>query len=53
MNASRTRIFGLLKIAHNSGKQRRDPGVGLTRMNIPYMLGTMFTRNRDRAKVIG
>jgi len=22
-------------------------------MNIPYMLGTMFTRNRDRAKVIG
>lgn len=53
MNASRTRIFGLLKIAHNSGKQRRDPGVGLTRMNIPYMLGTMFTPNRDRAKVIG
>jgi uncharacterized membrane protein YagU involved in acid resistance len=28
-------------------------GVGLTRMNIPYMLGTMFTPNRDRAKVIG
>ena len=27
--------------------------VGLTRMNIPYMLGTMFTPNRDRAKVIG
>ena len=28
-------------------------GLGLTRMNIPYMLGTMFTPNRDRAKFIG
>jgi uncharacterized membrane protein YagU involved in acid resistance len=28
-------------------------GAGLTRMNIPYMLGTMFTTNRDRAKVLG
>ena len=28
-------------------------GVGLTRMNIPYMLGTMFTPSRDRAKVYG
>jgi hypothetical protein len=27
--------------------------LGLTRMNIPYLLGTMFTANRDRAKVIG
>ncbi len=28
-------------------------GLGLTRMNLPYMLGTMVTPNRDRAKVIG
>lgn len=28
-------------------------GVGMTRMNIPYLLGTMFTPNRDRAKVFG
>jgi hypothetical protein len=28
-------------------------GLGLTRMNIPYLLGTMFTPNRDRAKPIG
>ena len=28
-------------------------GLGLTRMNLPYMLGTMFTPNRDRAKVVG
>jgi uncharacterized membrane protein YagU involved in acid resistance len=28
-------------------------GLGLTRMNLPYMLGTMVTSNRDRAKMIG
>jgi uncharacterized membrane protein YagU involved in acid resistance len=28
-------------------------GLGLTRMNLPYMLGTMVTPNRDRAKAIG
>ena len=28
-------------------------GLRLTRINLPYMLGTMFTPNRDRAKVIG
>ena len=28
-------------------------GLGLTRMNLPYMLGTIFTSNRDRAKVYG
>ncbi len=28
-------------------------GLGLTRMNMPYLLGTLFTPNRDRAKLIG
>ena len=28
-------------------------GLGMTRMNIPYMLGTMFTPDRDRAKLVG
>ena len=28
-------------------------GMGVTRMNIPYMLGTMFTPSRDRAKLAG
>jgi uncharacterized membrane protein YagU involved in acid resistance len=28
-------------------------GLRLTRMNIPYLLGTMFTHERDRAKVYG
>jgi uncharacterized membrane protein YagU involved in acid resistance len=28
-------------------------GLRFTRMSIPYMLGTVFTANRDRAKVVG
>jgi hypothetical protein len=28
-------------------------GVGLTRMNIPYLLGTLATPDRDRAKLLG
>jgi uncharacterized membrane protein YagU involved in acid resistance len=28
-------------------------GLGLTRMNLPFMLGTMVTPNRDRARLIG
>ena len=28
-------------------------GAGLTRMSIPFMVGTMFTADRDRAKVYG
>ena len=27
--------------------------LGLTRMNLPYMMGTLFTPDRDRAKVYG
>lgn len=28
-------------------------GLGMTRMNLSYLLGTMFTPNRDRAKLLG
>jgi hypothetical protein len=28
-------------------------GLGLTRMNMPYMLGTMLTPHRDRARLYG
>jgi len=28
-------------------------GLGMTRMNIPYMLGSMITPDRDRAKTFG
>ena len=28
-------------------------GLGFTRMNIPFLLGTVFTADRDRAKIYG
>ncbi len=28
-------------------------GLGLTRMNLPYLLGTLITPDRDRAKLVG
>ena len=28
-------------------------GVGMTRMSIPYVLGSMVTRDRDRARIVG
>jgi hypothetical protein len=28
-------------------------GLGLTRMSLPYLLGTMFTPDRDRARLVG
>ena len=28
-------------------------GLGLTLMNLPYMLGTIFTPNRDKARLLG
>lgn len=28
-------------------------GLGWTRMSLPFLLGTMFTANRERAKVVG
>jgi hypothetical protein len=28
-------------------------GLGLTRISLPYLLGTMFTPNRDRATLLG
>ena len=28
-------------------------GLGLTRMNVPFLLGTIFTPDRDKAKVLG
>jgi hypothetical protein len=28
-------------------------GLGMTRVNLPYLLGTIFTPNRDRAKLVG
>jgi hypothetical protein len=46
-------IWGFAATAVLTTLMAGSEGVGLTRMNIPHMLGTMFTSNRDRAKVYG
>ena len=40
-------ITGLMLVAIDS------QSLGMTRMNLPYMLGTMVTPNRDRARLLG
>ena len=42
-------IATLLLTTLSSGSR----GIGLTRMDIPFLLGTIFTGDRDRAQVIG
>jgi uncharacterized membrane protein YagU involved in acid resistance len=46
-------VWGFAATAALTTLMAGSEGVGLTRMNIPHMLGTMFTSNRDRAKVYG
>ena len=36
-----------------TGLMSASQSLGVTRMNIPYMLGSMFTPDRDRAKLTG
>ena len=46
-------VWGFAATAVLTTLMAGSEGVGLTRMNIPHMLGTMFTPDRDRAKVYG
>ena len=46
-------VWGFAATAVLTTLMAGSEGLGLTRMNIPHMLGTMFTPNRDRAKVYG
>jgi hypothetical protein len=46
-------VWGFAATALLTTLMAGSEGLGLTRMNIPHMLGTMFTPNRDRAKVYG
>jgi hypothetical protein len=46
-------VWGFAATAVLTTLMAGSEGVGITRMNIPHMLGTMFTPNRDRAKVYG
>jgi hypothetical protein len=53
MNWTSWLIWGFAATAVLTTLMAGSEGFGITRMNIPHMLGTMFTPNRDRAKVYG
>jgi hypothetical protein len=53
MNWSSWLLWGFVATIVLTAILSGSQGLGMTRMNIPYLLGTMFTSSRDRAKVIG
>lgn len=53
MNLSSWLLWGFLATVVLTTISSASEGLGLTRMNLPYMLGTMFTPDRDRAKLYG
>ena len=53
MNWSSWVLWGFLSTLLLTIVSEATEGLGLTRMNFPYMLGTMFTPNRDKAKLYG
>ena len=53
MNWRHSFLWGFVSTVFLTGIMSATQGVGYTRMNLPFMLGTMFTPDRDRAKVVG
>ena len=53
MNWSSWLVWGFAATIVLTTLMASSQGLGFTRMNIPYLLGTMFTADRDRAKPIG
>jgi uncharacterized membrane protein YagU involved in acid resistance len=53
MNWSSWLLWGFVSTVVLTSILAGSQGLGMTRMNIPYLLGTMFTPARDRAKLIG
>lgn len=53
MNWHGVLLWGLLATGLLTTLMRAAQALGYTRMDVPFMLGTMFTSNRDSAKVIG
>jgi len=46
-------LWGFVGTVVLTGLAAGGQALGLTRMSLPYILGTMFTPDRDRAKVVG
>lgn len=53
MNWSSWLLWGFVATVVLTTLLAGSQGIGMTRMNVPYLLGTMVTPNRDRAKLIG
>ncbi len=53
MNWSSWLLWGFVATLVLTTIMAGSQGLRLTRMNLPYMLGAMFTPNRDRAKLVG
>lgn len=53
MNWSSWLVWGFASTVVLTTLMAGSQALGLTRMNLPYMLGTMFTSDRDRAKTVG
>jgi hypothetical protein len=48
-----TALWGFVGTVILTSLMAGSQALGLTRMNLPFMLGTMFTADRDRAKLAG
>jgi uncharacterized membrane protein YagU involved in acid resistance len=53
MNVGSWLLWGFASTVVLTAILSASQGLGVTRMNLPYLLGTMVTADRDRAKVIG
>ena len=53
MNWKSSVLWGFVGTVFLTALMSGTQGLGLTRMNLPFMLGTMFTPDRDRAKLVG
>lgn len=53
MNAGSWMLWGFVATVVLTIVAAGSQGLRLTRMNLPYMLGTMFTPSRDKAKIVG
>jgi hypothetical protein len=53
MNLAHALLWGFIATLVLTTLLSASLGLGFTRMDIPFLLGTIFTSNRDRAKWIG
>jgi hypothetical protein len=53
VNAAGALLWGFVGTVVLTGTMSVSQGLGLSRMGLPYMLGTIVTPDRDRAKLLG